>query len=738
MINKTFSKLLIFIVILCLIISSSSATSLLLKNKIDFEGKNDNIKRSSGNIIYVDDDGDADYTNIQDAIDNASDGDTIFVYNGQYTGFKVKKTKKRLNIIGESRKNTFIKVNKKKRVRLIGDGCVLSRFTIEGNASFDYFLQAGGNNVTVSNCNVFTKKGQIGIEVGGTYSTSGDYKKENILIKNCEVKGFNWMGIEVYLAYNSRIENCTIHKCDKGIDLWEFDGPHNNYVYNCEIFDNNIGIFLDYSRDYVSNCYIHDNKRGLELYTAKRCQVTRCIIENNSVIGCYIYPYTSNIGRSDTKLNLILGNTFINNKRGICLDFYTIDNQIHHNNFVNNSIYNAFDKTNTNKWDDGEFGNYWDDYTGEDNDGDGIGDTPYIIRGYCMDHYPSINPISMKNIRPDKPIVIGETTGIQNVAYTFSAITYDPDFDFVFYKFDWGDNTTSEWLGPFAYNISGTASHIWRNNGSYNVRVIAKDIKGLKSSWSEMIQINISNNKRPEKPIISGPSEGIVGYNTTFSALTTDQDNDPIRYCFDFGNNRQEWTEYYSSGEKVTLTYTWDWPYLKLPNEKIYNVKVKAQDIKGAESKWSDSLAITIKNNPPTIPIVEGTGEGRYGEKYKISLVSTDPDNHWVAFDIRWGDGGETWTGGHESGKIVNKSHSYLPGNYTIKVRAYDQYHAVSSDWATHEVVIKKTRTSYKTYISNLLQHILQYYPTLKNSSLVRLTGLIYNYCFYTSCFSDF
>ncbi|MFE3846275.1 hypothetical protein ACFL1L_05415, partial [Thermoplasmatota archaeon] len=39
-------------------------------------------KISLNNIIYVDDDGDADYTRIQDAIDNASDGYTIFVYNG--------------------------------------------------------------------------------------------------------------------------------------------------------------------------------------------------------------------------------------------------------------------------------------------------------------------------------------------------------------------------------------------------------------------------------------------------------------------------------------------------------------------------------------------------------------------------------------------------------------------------------------------------------------------------------
>ena len=40
------------------------------------------IEFNSRNIIYVDDDGTADYTSIQDAIDNASDGDIIIVYEG--------------------------------------------------------------------------------------------------------------------------------------------------------------------------------------------------------------------------------------------------------------------------------------------------------------------------------------------------------------------------------------------------------------------------------------------------------------------------------------------------------------------------------------------------------------------------------------------------------------------------------------------------------------------------------
>jgi hypothetical protein len=37
-------------------------------------------------IIYVDDDGPADLNNIQAAIDDANDGDTIIVADGTYTG----------------------------------------------------------------------------------------------------------------------------------------------------------------------------------------------------------------------------------------------------------------------------------------------------------------------------------------------------------------------------------------------------------------------------------------------------------------------------------------------------------------------------------------------------------------------------------------------------------------------------------------------------------------------------
>ncbi|MFH1409458.1 MAG: NosD domain-containing protein, partial [Nanoarchaeota archaeon] len=61
-------------------------------------------------------------------------------------------------------------------------------------------------------------------------------------------------------------------------------------------------------------------------------------------------------------------------------------NDIIHNHFINN--YEQAYSIGGNVWDDDERGNYWGDYAGEDNDGDGIGDTPRLIPEGDQDNHP--------------------------------------------------------------------------------------------------------------------------------------------------------------------------------------------------------------------------------------------------------------------------------------------------------------------------------------------------------------
>lgn len=61
---------------------------------------------TGGKTIYVDDDGDKNYTTIKDAINDASDGDTIYVYNGVYEGYFL--INKSITITGENKESTII------------------------------------------------------------------------------------------------------------------------------------------------------------------------------------------------------------------------------------------------------------------------------------------------------------------------------------------------------------------------------------------------------------------------------------------------------------------------------------------------------------------------------------------------------------------------------------------------------------------------------------------------------
>ena len=109
---------------------------------------------------------------------------------------------------------------------------------------------------------------------------------------------------------------------------------------------------------------------------------------------------------------------------------------------------------------------------------------------------PVSDPLSVTiNSPPNKPArPSGTASGKINVEYTYTDSTTDPDSDQVYYLFDWGDGTNSSWIGPYASGATATAKHTWTVQGTYQIKVKAKDTSGAVSDWSDPLGVSMPLN----------------------------------------------------------------------------------------------------------------------------------------------------------------------------------------------------------------------------------------------------
>jgi parallel beta-helix repeat protein len=113
-----------------------------------------------GNILYVGGSGEGNYTKIQDAINDSSNGDTIFVFSGTY--FENVVVDKSIKLIGEN-KNTTIVIGKNinDTICLIADEILIEGFTLRHNEEIEMqvmnLLYINSNDNIISN-NLFISK----------------------------------------------------------------------------------------------------------------------------------------------------------------------------------------------------------------------------------------------------------------------------------------------------------------------------------------------------------------------------------------------------------------------------------------------------------------------------------------------------------------------------------------------------------------------------------------------------
>jgi hypothetical protein len=201
------------------------------------------------------------------------------------------------------------------------------------------------------------------------------------------------------------------------------------------------------------------------------------------------------------------------------------------------------------------------------------------------------------NHPPTKPVIEGPRIVYGYVNYTYNISSTDSDNDLLYYKFCKYYNQDIEWEGPYKSGESYSVSQMWEIEGSHNIKKIppscsayVKDEHGAENFDS--LPIEVYCNYRPDKPSLNGPISGKPGVELgPFTAITSDQNNDMVYFMFDWGEGSQsKWLGPYYSNTACDLNHTW---------ERIgdYSVKVKAKDMFGAESDWSDPLSITVPKN---------------------------------------------------------------------------------------------------------------------------------------------
>ncbi|UCF12789.1 MAG: right-handed parallel beta-helix repeat-containing protein [Thermoplasmatales archaeon] len=180
---------------------------------------------------------------IQDLIDNASSGDTIYIPSGTYYESII--INKSISLIGEDRNTTIIDgSNTGDVVYITADWVNISSFTIRNSGNYRLGIDIKSDFTTIADNNILNN--WVGIDIGDWPSNSN-----NNTIKDNNISSNKWNGIWLTSSNGNRITGNTItSNVMYGLVLGY---SSNNFVLNNSFFNDGLKIYYSYQNTVINN-----------------------------------------------------------------------------------------------------------------------------------------------------------------------------------------------------------------------------------------------------------------------------------------------------------------------------------------------------------------------------------------------------------------------------------------------------------------------------------------------------
>jgi len=309
-----YKSFIIKIIILILIVNINPSSGIILKKE--------SIKPiyTSYNL-YVGGSGSGNFSKIQDAIDNASNGDTVFVFDDSSPYYENVVINKSINLIGEKRHSTIIDGNQiGNTIRISSNYVNISKLTIQ-NCSF---ISGGGvrgstNFSTISNNNIILNNRSGLVLLYSHYNTISG----NIINSN------RWLGIHLATCNNNTITgNTIISNHFEGFNQY---ASHNNTISGNIISKNEVGIKIDKYciNNIISGNIVIFNEYGIRFYESGY---------NNAIRSNSIRWNMYGLSMQYSYLNRIENNNFVRNVLNAHFEGYYLDGN--RTNYWNRNFWN--------------------------------------------------------------------------------------------------------------------------------------------------------------------------------------------------------------------------------------------------------------------------------------------------------------------------------------------------------------------------------------------------------------